>query len=222
MDKKISTNKKVSSKKQVQQRLLKLQRQEKMDFKNHLDMLNDGVVAIILTVMVLEVPLPDHGHGYHDFLEAIFIFLVSFFVVGDFWYELNRILLMLKRTSKRIIMNDFIFLATLSVIPILTKWMMIEHSRVAVISFGVAYFLTNLMKFIISSNAWQELFKEIEGSPRMFSMRLGRRLLLILAMNFILILLAYLTPKWVLIAYLILTIYNFFYPERTAVDQQVQ
>lgn len=29
-------------------------------------------------------------------------------------------------------------------------------------------------------------------------------------------------PRWVLLAYLVLTIYNFFYPEKTAVDQKVK
>lgn len=117
---------KVASRDLVRQRLIKLQQKEAEEFKEHLDNLNDGVIAIILTVMVLEVPLPSQtGVSYRNFMGSIFIFLVSFFVVANFWYDLNRMLLVLTRVSKKMIINDFIFLAALSVIPMLTKWMML-------------------------------------------------------------------------------------------------
>lgn len=207
----------------VRQRLVKLQQKEAEEFKEHLDNLNDGVIAIILTVMVLEVPLPSQsGVSYRNFMGSIFIFLVSFFVVANFWYDLNRMLLVLNRVSKKMIINDFIFLAALSVIPMLTKWMMLQPSSLAVFDYGIAYFIANLMKLIISANAWEEFFNEVDGSPRMFSVRLGRRLLIVLIINAVLIFLAYVMPRWGLLAYLLLTIYNFFYPEKTAVDQQVK
>lgn len=211
-----------ASKQLVQERLGRLQEEEKVDFKDHLDNLNDGVIAIILTIMVLEVPIPSKTVAVGSFCKAIFIFLVSFFVVANFWYELNRIQLMLKHAGKRLIINNFIFLAALSVIPVLTKWMMHEPSRVAVISFGVAYFIANFMKLIISANAWRQLFDEIDGNAKMFSIRLGRRLLAMLIINAVLIILAYLFPRWVLLGYLLMTIYDFFFPERTAVDQRVE
>lgn len=214
---------KVASRDLVRQRLIKLQQKEAEEFKEHLDNLNDGVIAIILTVMVLEVPLPSQtGVSYRNFMGSIFIFLVSFFVVANFWYDLNRMLLVLTRVSKKMIINDFIFLAALSVIPMLTKWMMLQPSSLAVFDYGIAYFIANLMKLIISANAWEEFFNEVEGSPRMFSVRLGRRLLIVLIINAVLIFLAYAMPRWVLLAYLLLTIYNFFYPEKTAIDQQVK
>lgn len=213
----------MASRQQVQQRMAHLQKKEAIEFKEHLDNLNDGVIAIILTVMVLEVPLPNQsGVSYRNFMGSIFIFLVSFFVVANFWYDLNRMLLSLNRVTKKMIINDFIFLAALSVIPMLTKWMMLEPSSLAVFDYGIAYFIANLMKLIISANAWEEFFNEVEGSPRMFSVRLGRRLLIVLIINAILIFVAYIMPRWDLFAYLILTIYNFFYPEKTAVEQKVK
>ncbi|MGM9892615.1 TMEM175 family protein [Limosilactobacillus sp.] len=223
MIKKEQEQKRVASRQQVQQRMAHLQKKEAIEFKEHLDNLNDGVIAIILTVMVLEVPLPNQsGVSYRNFMGSIFIFLVSFFVVANFWYDLNRMLLSLNRVTKKMIINDFIFLAALSVIPMLTKWMMLEPSSLAVFDYGIAYFIANLMKLIISANAWEEFFNEVEGSPRMFSVRLGRRLLIVLIINAILIFVAYIMPRWDLFAYLILTIYNFFYPEKTAVEQKVK
>lgn len=200
----------------------KLQEKEANEFKEHLDNLNDGVIAIILTVMVLEVPLPSQaGVSYRNFMGSIFIFLVSFFVVANFWYDLNRLLLVLNRVTKKMIINDFIFLAALSVIPMLTKWMMLRPSSLAVFDYGIAYLIANLMKMIISANAWEEFFNEVDGSPKMYSLRWGRRLVIVLALNLLLIFLAYVMPRWVLLAYLLLTIYNFFYPEKTIVDQKI-
>ena len=58
-------------------------------YKEHLDNLNGGMIAIILTVMVLEVPLPSQaGVSYRNFMGSIFILLVSFFVVANFLYYL--------------------------------------------------------------------------------------------------------------------------------------
>lgn len=172
----------------VRQRMQKLQEKEANEFKEHLDNLNDGVIAIILTVMVLEVPLPSQaGVSYRNFMGSIFIFLVSFFVVANFWYDLNRLLLVLNRVTKKMIINDFIFLAALSVIPMLTKWMMLRPSSLAVFDYGIAYFIANLMKMIISANAWEEFFNEVDGSPKMYSLRWGRRLVIVLALNLLLI-----------------------------------
>lgn len=218
----IKVTKNEQKRKLVRQRLLKLQEKEANEFKEHLDNLNDGVIAIILTVMVLEVPLPSQsGISYRNFMGSIFIFLVSFFVVANFWYDLNRLLLVLNHVTKKMIINDFIFLAALSVIPMLTKWMMLQPSSLAVFDYGIAYFIANLMKMIISANAWEEFFTEVEGSPKMYSLRWGRRLVIVLVINLILIFLAYVMPRWVLLAYLLLTVYNFFYPEKTAIDQKV-
>ena len=173
--------------------------------------------------MVLEIPIPSGTNvSYHDFLEAIFIFGVSFFVVANFWYELNRILLMLQRTSKRMIICNFIFLAVLGLIPVLTKWMMLHPSRLAVLDYGMAYLAANIMKTIISALAWEQLFQEIDGSPHMFSVKMGQRLLYMLAINVILLVLAWFFPRWVLLAYLLISVLDFFFPERTAVDQRVK
>ena len=61
MKTKDKTTSKVAPRRQVQQRLVRMKQKEATEFKEHLDNLNDGVIAIILTVMVLEVPLPNQA-----------------------------------------------------------------------------------------------------------------------------------------------------------------
>lgn len=87
MQNKVNSKLQPSTKEQVQRRLARLQAHEPLALKAHLDSLNDGIIAIIITIMVLEIPLPSQAAvSYHDFLKAIFIFGVSFFVVANFWY----------------------------------------------------------------------------------------------------------------------------------------
>ncbi|WP_339327101.1 TMEM175 family protein, partial [Ligilactobacillus salivarius] len=59
--------------------------------------------------------------SYYNFLGSLSVFLVSFFVVSNFWYELGQSLALVDEIDKGIIIFDFIFLATLSLLPILTK-----------------------------------------------------------------------------------------------------
>lgn len=62
---------------------------------------NDGVIAI----MVLSIPAPRND--------------------GDFWYDAHRIFITFKRATKQVVLADF-FLLTLSFIPVMTKWTIID------------------------------------------------------------------------------------------------
>ena len=48
--------------------------------KSHLETFNDGVIAIIITIMVLELPIPSGPQEYKLFLSSIGLFFVSFFI----------------------------------------------------------------------------------------------------------------------------------------------
>ena len=67
-----------------------MQKKRHSYLKQRLETLNDGIIAIIITIMVLEVPLPNGQNiaSYYNFLGSLSVCLVSFFVVANFWYEL--------------------------------------------------------------------------------------------------------------------------------------
>ena len=118
-----------------------MQKKRHSYLKQRLEALNDGIIAIIITIMVLEVPLPNGQNiaSYYNFLGSLSVFLVSFFVVANFWYELGQSLALVDEIDKGIIIFDFVFLATLSLLPILTKWMMHNPSQLAVVNYGIIY-----------------------------------------------------------------------------------
>lgn len=125
-----------------------MQKKRHSYLKQRLEALNDGIIAIIITIMVLEVPLPNGQNiaSYYNFLGSLSVFLVSFFVVANFWYELGQSLALVDEIDKGIIIFDFVFLATLSLLPILTKWMMHNPSQLAVVNYGIVYMVANLLK----------------------------------------------------------------------------
>ena len=109
---------------------------------DHLTTFNDGVIAIIITIVVLEIEAPVADRAYGNFIEQIGIFLISFFVVANFWYEMHKNFShFIWKASKWTMICDFCFLASLSLIPVMTKWLMDHLSMLAVVNFGIVYFM---------------------------------------------------------------------------------
>ena len=96
--------------------------------REHLLTFNDGVIAIIITIMVLSIPSPRSD--------------------GDFWYDAHRIFITFKRATKQVVIADF-FLLTLSFIPVMTKWIIIDPSQMALAVYGGVYLLVQMCAFWI-------------------------------------------------------------------------
>ena len=65
---------------------------------SHLSTLNDGVIAIFITVMMLEIPFPTSERTYWDFVWSVLVFLVSFLLSRISGMTANRS----SRQSKRL------------------------------------------------------------------------------------------------------------------------
>ena len=75
--------------KTVRQELTQAQKKEPERLWEHLQAFNDGVMAIIITIIVLEIQPAIHEVHYEQFIANIIVFLITFFVVADFWYDLH-------------------------------------------------------------------------------------------------------------------------------------
>lgn len=75
--------------KTVRQELIQAQKEEPESLREHLQAFNDGVMAIIITIIVLEIQPAINEVHYGQFLANIIVFLITFFVVADFWYDLH-------------------------------------------------------------------------------------------------------------------------------------
>lgn len=92
--------------------------------KNRLEAFSDGVLAIIITIMVLEFDLPD-GDKLADILkswETVFSYLISFFFIAIYWVNHHYMMHSVKTVNNKILWCNIIWLFVMSFIPFCTAW----------------------------------------------------------------------------------------------------
>jgi uncharacterized membrane protein len=92
--------------------------------KSRLEAFSDGVIAIIITIMVLELKTP-HGDHIWDLLHHVPIFcsyLLSFVFVGIYWNNHHHLFQAVKKVNGRILWANMHLLFWLSLIPFATSW----------------------------------------------------------------------------------------------------
>jgi uncharacterized membrane protein len=97
--------------------------------KNRLEAFSDGVIAIIITIMVLEIKVP-HGEHFADLLPLWPIFLsyvLSFANVGIYWSNHHHMLHTVKHVNGPILLSNLNLLFWLSLMPFTTAWMGENH-----------------------------------------------------------------------------------------------
>ncbi len=125
--------------------------------KTRLEAFSDGVLAIIITIMVLELKIP-HGPNWSDLFPLIPVFIsyvLSFLYIGIYWGNHHHLLHTAKKINSGIILANLHLLFWLSLIPFTTGWMGENHFQ----SDTVALYASNLF---LSGMAYLILQKTIE------------------------------------------------------------
>ena len=94
-----------------------------------LEAFSDGVLAIIITIMVLEMKVP-HGASLADLHPLLWVFLsyvLSFVNLGIYWNNHHHLLHTVERVSGRILWANLHLLFWLSLMPFATGWMGENH-----------------------------------------------------------------------------------------------
>ncbi|HVG34090.1 MAG TPA: TMEM175 family protein [Pyrinomonadaceae bacterium] len=97
--------------------------------KGRLEAFSDGVIAIILTIMVLELKIP-HGADWESLRPLVPVFLtyvLSFVYLGIYWNNHHHMLYMTDRINGKILWANMHLLFWLSLIPFTTGWMGENH-----------------------------------------------------------------------------------------------
>src|ERR1700754_2437446 len=97
--------------------------------KTRLEAFSDGVLAIIITIMVLEIKVP-HSPELKALLPLVPVFysyVLSFLFVGIYWGNHHHLLHTVKHVSWKIIWSNLHLLFWLSLIPFATGWMGENH-----------------------------------------------------------------------------------------------
>src|SRR6266849_3273825 len=119
--------------------------------KNRMEAFSDGVIAIIITIMVLELKVP-HGTGWAALLPLYPVFLsyvLSFVFLGIYWNNHHHLFQAVRSVDGRVLWANLHLLFWLSLTPFVTAWMGENHFApwpvalygVVLLFAGTAYFL---------------------------------------------------------------------------------
>jgi uncharacterized membrane protein len=142
--------------------------------KNRLEAFSDGVIAIIITIMVLELKVP-HGAGVDAILPLLPVFLsyvLSFVYVGIYWSNHHHLLHAATRVTGGMLWANLHFMFWLSLFPWATAWMG-ENEFAAIPSavYGIVLLMAALSWMllqaqIIRAQGSHSLLKRALGSDR--------------------------------------------------------
>ncbi len=115
--------------------------------KNRLEAFSDGVIAIIITIMVLEMQAPS-GHNLKDLVDIIPTFVgyvLSFVFVATYWLSHHRLFAIIDKVNSKILWSNLHFMFWLSLIPFATSWASRNNSNKApVIVYAIVILMSGL------------------------------------------------------------------------------
>ena len=112
--------------------------------KGRLEAFSDGVIAILITIMVLELRPPHEPElgALRPLIPVFLAYVLSFLYLGIYWNNHHHMLQMTQRVSGGVLWANTHLLFWLSLVPFVTAWMG-EHPRVSIPT--AAYGLVQLM-----------------------------------------------------------------------------
>jgi uncharacterized membrane protein len=122
--------------------------------KNRLEAFSDGVLAIIITIMVLELKVP-HGSDFatlQPLLPVFLSYLLSFVYVGIYWNNHHHLLKACRRVNGGILWANLHLLFWLSLFPFVTGWMGENHfTPLPTALYGAVLLLAAIAYYILQS-----------------------------------------------------------------------
>jgi uncharacterized membrane protein len=121
--------------------------------KGRLEAFSDGVIAILITIMVLELKPPDGTsfQALRDSLRASFPpYALSFVFLGIYWNNHHHMLHLADRINGRILWANLLLLFWLSLVPFATSWIGKDHTaQVPTAVYGVVLLLAGISFLIL-------------------------------------------------------------------------
>ena len=119
--------------------------------KNRLEAFSDGVFAVIITIMVLDMKVPRGTDllALKSIAPVFLCYVLSYLYVGIYWNNHHHLLHASERVTGRILWTNLILLFCLSLVPFTTAWMgennfaplPVAVYGIMLLSAGIAYFL---------------------------------------------------------------------------------
>lgn len=121
--------------------------------KNRLEAFTDAVIAIIMTILVLELHEP-----HSDTLEALvalaprfLIYIISFFTLGIYWNNHHHLFQAVHKVNGRVLWVNSFFIFFLSLFPFVTSWISeYSNSLVPEMTYGIVILGANLTYYLLA------------------------------------------------------------------------
>jgi len=140
--------------------------------KERLEAFSNGVIAIIITIMVLEMHVPRGAdlHALRRLLPVFLSYVLSFVYVGIYWNNHHHMLHASRRISGGVLWANLHLLFWLSLFPFATGWMGENHFAVLPsVLYGLVLLLAGIAYFIL-----QQTIIAAEGPNSVLKLAVGR------------------------------------------------
>jgi uncharacterized membrane protein len=140
--------------------------------KNRLEAFSDGVLAIIITIMVLELKAPHEGRADSllPLLPALCGYVLSFIYVGIYWNNHHHLFHATERVSGGVLWANLHLLFWLSLFPFVTDWMGESHlAPLPTAAYGTVLLMASLGFLILQKTIVRE-----QGKGSLLAEALGR------------------------------------------------
>ena len=175
--------------------------------KSRLEAFSDGVLAIIITIMVLEIKVP-HGSEWTELkplIPVLISYVLSFVFVGIYWGNHHHLLHSVKQVTSGIIWANLNLLFWLSLIPFATGWMGENHFAANTVSvYGILLLICGIA-FTILQKAVEKNAHDLEALQKAFT-NLNKKGIASIIGYLLAISLAYVNPVYSEILFLIISI----------------
>jgi uncharacterized membrane protein len=114
---------------------------------------SDGVLAVIITIMVLELrpPLHDDLAALKSLIPGLLIYVLSFAFIGNYWNNHHHLLRATRRISGGIMWANLHLLFWLSLVPLVTAWVgQHDLSTLPAVTYGAVGFLAGVAYYVLT------------------------------------------------------------------------
>ena len=121
--------------------------------KGRLEAFSDGVIAVIITIMVLELHAPHEATlgALVEVAHPFFAYVLSFIYIGIYWNNHHHMFQAVERVNGSVLWANNFLLFTLSLVPFATNWMgETEFALIPTVIYGVVMFLPGTAYFVLS------------------------------------------------------------------------
>lgn len=181
-------------------------------YKSRIEAFSDGVMAIIITIMVLELEIP-HDPTWQSYLDMWPVFIsytISFLFVGLNWANHHHLFQTVSEVNNKVLWMNMLNLFILSLVPFATAAMGENHFKAITVTIYAGILMLSIIAYLLLVNALCELHGKDSTFTTQFKGR--RKSYISLGLNFMALILSVLGFPYSAFLLLIITSLAWFIP----------